>query len=246
MTPTRWPRYAPPLAVLSVLAGLWIGHTLEVLQLASGRVELSGGVFVSRSLSVSAFGGIHGYMLGAGAVLILLAAVFSFWLARLWGHLSRALGSTQRQLARLLRTGNAGDCQVEVARASSAPTRVLALWIPMALAQILLYLAQENIESTIQGYPLPGFSVLTGDRWAAGFIQAGVALFLTLAILAATWPIRRKARTLGAFQKILVARCRALFRSEIAASPRLTSERITSLSDILGTHLWQRPPPRTA
>jgi len=126
------------------------------------------------------------------------------------------------------------------------PARLLSLWLPITVAQILLYVLQENIESAAAGRSLPGITVLFGVHWAAPLIHAAVALLLSALILLATWKIHGKANVLARIVRVHNALRQWLSRAPSELSPTRFCDLVTGLPERLGTAIWQRPPPVAA
>lgn len=231
-------RFAPPLLVLATLVGLWVSHTLEIWQLTSSGVQLSGPV------SLSPFGGVHNYMVAVGVFLLLLSAVGGGLLWRMWGRLSRRFETAKYRFRRLLRTGDASPASDHCDVVPSAQARLLSLWIPITTAQILLYVIQENIESAAVGRSLPWFGVLVGVHWAAPFIHAAVALALSSGIILATRPIASKVSEIAVVERAFSALASRLRRvAPKALVARAARQWLPLLAERLGADLWQRPPP---
>jgi len=236
----HWPRYAAPLWVMTALCGLWVAHTLEIEQL------LAAGALNPGSASLSPFGGVHRYMAGVGVALLVVATLGGLRLWRTWWALCRRLEVTRQHFHRLLRGGAAPEHADAPDAMPSAPARLVSLWLPLAVAQIILYVVQENIERAAVGRPLPGLGVLLGVHWAAVPMHLGVSLLLAFAVLVAAWPMRRKAEAIVTAQRALRTRLRWLFRAKPMAATADWAQHVPSLRDLLGTHLWHRPPPVAA
>ncbi len=155
-----------PAAVLVAFIGLWTGHTLEYLR-----------VWGTEGLSNP----LHAYMLPVAGVLAALSMVFAVRAWRAWQALNRRLDRAVTGLRRIWR-GRAAELPLEPAASASQVTRLVAIWLPLAAAQIALYLIQENFEALAQGQPAPGWGAVTGIHWAAPFVHIYVALLLACGV----------------------------------------------------------------
>jgi hypothetical protein len=208
--------------VLLAFIGTWIGHTVEYL-----RVEGSTGL-VRTMLSP-----VHLYMLPLGVTLLVLALVGGMsWLNSL-----NVLAGRLRQLRRAVTRGRRlAPRQLEPASAD----HLCSLWLVLGLAQLALYLLQENLESLPGGLRAPGLGVALGQHWAAGPIQLVVAC--ALAGLAVPL-IRRRVRlewAVGGHERLMArmwGRRVVLAPSVPSAPPPLTPHQRW------GSQRWQRPPP---
>ena len=140
--PQRQIRVAASGGVLLALLGLFIGHTLEYL-----RVWGAAGVVASMTNPV------HAYMLPVGGVLVVLSAVFALRLRRAWRALNHRLDNAVASLHRIWRGGS--EAAAEQRPRSSPGARLVAIWLPLAAAQIVLYLVQENVEAVASSVPRP-------------------------------------------------------------------------------------------
>jgi hypothetical protein len=226
--PQRHFRVAASGGVVLALAGLFIGHTLEYL-----RVWGTAGVVASMTNPV------HAYMLPVGGVLVVLSAVFALRLARAWRTLNDRLDSAAASMRSIWR----GRSQTAVAaRPPSTPgARLIAIWLPLAAAQIALYLVQENVEAVASSRPAPGLGAITGIHWAAPLVHLYVALLLACAV--------RICQVLFHRREVVVERVEALLRAMVrrrqAVAPRIAQAFARSVSPLerVGRHLWRRPPP---
>jgi hypothetical protein len=226
--PQRQIRVAASGSVLLALVGLFIGHTLEYL-----RVWGAAGVVASLTNPV------HAYMLPVGGVLALLSAVFAFRLSRAWRTLNDRLDSAAASLRRIWR--GRSEVTVEPRPRSTPGTRLVAIWLPLAAAQIALYLVQENVEAVASSHPAPGLAAITGIHWAAPFVHLYVALLLACVVRICQVLLHRR--------EVIVERVEALLRSMVrrrhTVAPRIDRARTRSVSPLerVGRHLWRRPPP---
>jgi HAMP domain-containing protein len=231
-------RLAVTAVAVTALFGEWIGHGISYYRVAGVA-----------GLEASLGGGVHDYMLPLAAALLAAAAFGAAGLVRAWLTLGRRLDSSARLLARLRR----GD----LSAAPSPPDRhgrdapppasmpsplagVLALALPLATLQCAVYLVQENLERALRGIPAGGFGPLLDGGGAAMWIQAAVALALATVLTAALLLIRRRS---GAVQR-LERLAQAFWQRSRSTSPSTRPRRhVTATQLLLGSALWQRPPP---
>jgi hypothetical protein len=211
------------------LAGLFIAHTLEYL-----RVWGSAGVVWSMTNPV------HAYMLPVAGALLVLSAIFAFRLARAWHVLNERLDRAAAGVRRIWR-GRAEEVSSAQATPPTAGTRLVAIWLPLAAAQIALYLIQENVEALARAQPPPGLGAITGTHWAAPLVHLYVSLLLACVVRICQILFRRR--------EAVVERLEALLRA-IVRRRRTTAVvtfgpigRIVAPLERLGRHLWRRPPP---
>jgi hypothetical protein len=225
----RQTRVAASGGVLLALLGLLIGHTVEYL-----RVWGPAGIVASMTNPV------HAYMLPVAGALVVLGAVFAFRLARAWQALNDRLDRAAAGVRRIWR-GRADDVAGARAPRSTPGTRLAAIWLPLAAAQIALYLVQENLEAVARSQPAPGLGAISGIHWAAPFVHIYVSLLLACVV--------RICQVLFHRREVAVERVEALLRA-IARRRRTTPvvvirpvARAVPPLDRLGRHLWRRPPP---
>ncbi len=226
----RHVRAAAAGGVLLAFIGLWIGHTLEYLR-----------VWGTAGLVASITNPVHAYMLPLAAVLALLTALCGIRLCGAWRSLSDRLDKASLGLRRIWR-GQTPEIPAAVPRSSSPGARLVAIWLPLAAAQIVLYLIQENVEAIAAGQQAPGWSAITGVHWAAPLVQLYVALLLACGV--------RIFQVLRHRRAVVVERVEALLRafvrrrlSWLAADAATPVYRSFSPLDRLGLHIWRRPPP---
>ena len=229
MKPDRRARVAASGAVLLALVGLFLGHTLEYL-----RVWGSAGVVGSITNPV------HAYMLPVAGVLVVLSALLALRLARAWQALNDRLDRASAGVRRMWR-GQADAVTVEPAPRSSPAARLTALWLPLAAAQIVLYVLQENVEALARGQAAPGWGAITGIHWAAPFVHLYVALLLACGVRICQILFRRREAIVEQAEALLRAIVRR--REHPAAGTGLPATQHISPLDLLGRHLWRRPPP---
>jgi len=228
--PHRQTRLAASGGVLLALVGLFIGHTLEYL-----RVWGSGGIVESMTNPV------HAYMLPVAGVLVALSAVFAFHLARAWQTLNDRLERAAAGIRRLWRGRPAAASGVPAQPRAARGTRLVALWLPLAAAQIALYLAQENIEALARSQPAPGLGTVTGIHWAAPIVHLYVSLLLACLVRICQILLHRREVAVERLEALL----RAIARRRRTATVVLSrpAGRESSPLDRLGRHHLRRPPP---
>jgi hypothetical protein len=217
-------------SVLLAFVGLWIGHTLEYL-----RVWGPAGVVDSMSNPV------HAYMLPLAAVLVALSACFGLRLWNAWQALNERLDRAAVGLRRVWR-GQAVAAPESVAPLSSPVARLAAIWLPLAAAQIVLYLIQENVEAIARAQPAPGLGAITGIHWAAPLVHCYVALLLACGTRICQVLLHRRARVVEQAEALLRVIVRRGRRAPAPASCVAAIRGVSPL-DQLGRHLWRRPPP---
>jgi hypothetical protein len=220
---------AAGLAVLAVL-GAWLGHGLEAFRLqgASG-------------LALAVGGRVHLYMLPAGAAVAVSATLLAVWCWRLWRDLGRRLTHARGLLRRSWRGGRAEVPAPEVGHHGARTPSFRRLWLVLAAAQVVLYVVQENLETTIGGRSAPGLDVLGGVHRPVVLVHLGVALVLAGVVALVCRLLDRRHR--------LAVGCERLVRALLLLRGRRVAERRAGLlwlrppHDRLGAQLWCRPPP---
>jgi hypothetical protein len=228
--PRRLAASAAGAAVLAALAGSWLGHTLEYLRVDGGA-----------GLGGSLVAGAHAYMLPAGAMLALAAALAGARCWRGWLALGRRLDGAREALRRIARGERVDPSTPPAAVALSAPAGLFALWLPLAAAQVTLYLAQENLETLLAGGPAAGLSPVIGVHWAASAVQLGVALLLACGLLGAGRLLHDRARSVERCERLV----RALWERLVHGPRQPRGARRTAPTPVerFGRQLWSRPPP---
>jgi hypothetical protein len=217
--------------VVLALVGSWLGHTLEYL-----RVD--GGAGMERAL----LAGVHAYMLPAGILLALAAALAGVRCRHAWLVLGRRLDRARAALRGLARGERVVPSTLAPAATEvSAPAGLLALWLPLGAAQVAIYLVQENLEAVLAGAPGPGIGPVTGVHWAAAALQLGVALVLAAGLLAVGRLLRRRARTIERVERLLRLLWDRLLHGR--RSPRGARAWRRAPVERFGHQLWSRPPP---
>jgi hypothetical protein len=124
------------------------------------------------------------------------------------------------------------------------PARIAALAAPIGAVQCAVYLVQENLERALHGMAAPGAAPLLDGFGAAAWIQGAVALLLATVLVAC----QRLLRSRDAAAELCERLCRTLWehalRSISSAVP--AARHVTAAQLLLGSALWQRPPPRLA
>jgi hypothetical protein len=216
-------------SVLLAFIGLWIGHTLEYLRVWGGDGLVS-----------SMTNPVHAYMLPLAGALVALSALFAL---RLW-HAWQALDIRLQQAAvRLRRVWRSVEPVADTARRRTSPgARLVAIWMPLAAAQIVLYVIQENIEAIAGTKPAPGLGVITGIHWAAPLVHLYVALLLACGTRICQLLLHRRAIVVERIEAFVHA---AIRRRRAVPSPVAVAHEVSAISlfDRLGRDLWRRPPP---
>ena len=216
--------------VLLALVGSWLGHTLEYL-----RVD--GGPGMERAL----LAGVHAYMLPAGVLLALAAALAGVRCRRAWLVLGRRLDRARAALRGLPRGERVAPTAPGPATAVSVPAGLLALWLPLGAAQVALYLVQENLEAVLGGAPAPWIGPVAGVHGGAPALQFAVALVLAALVLAVGRLLHRRHRTVERVERLLCLLWERLHRGGRAPG-RARAWRPTPV-ERFGHQLWSRPPP---
>lgn len=220
-------------SVLLAFVGVWLGHTVEYVRvwgLAGIRAEL--------------VGSLHLYMLPVAAVLLLLTALLGARLWRVWAALGHRLDVARAALAgawRGQRPVPPPRSRVVVVAAPSRLGGVVALWLPLAVAQVALYLLQENLEAVVAGAPAPGWGAVSGVHWAASLVHGTVALLLATLVVALGRRLHQRADTVARIENAV--RSLWLRVGRVAGGCRPDTAWRPSLVDRLGAQLWSRPPP---
>ncbi len=182
---------------------------------------------------------VHAYMLPLAAVLLLLGAAWAVRLVTTWRGLQDRLDHAAAALHSIWRGAPAVASRAP--GRSSPVTRLAAIWLPLFVAQIVLYLVQENIEAIARAQPAPGLGAITGIHWAAPIVHAYVALILACAVRIGQVLLHRRT--------VVVERVEALLRVLVKRTRRITAgialpvTRVAWPLDEVGCHLWRRPPP---
>lgn len=213
-----------PLIVLLAFTGTWLGHTLEYL-----RVQGSAG------LARTMIAPVHLYMLPLGGCLSVLALVVGMsWLRSLG-----ALAGRLQQLRQAMRQGRRVAASPTQLRPGPAE-RLCSLWLVLGLAQLALYLLQENIESVAGGRPAPGLGAVLGQHWAAAPIQLLVACALAgLAVPLICRRVRLQ-RAVGCHERLVF---RLWGRRPLQAPSVPVEPPQFTPHQLWGAQRWQRPPP---
>lgn len=224
--------------VLAVLCGTWLGHAAEYLR-----------VHPEVGLTTAVTGPVHGYLLPVGLGLATAAAIGAAMLWRLWEGLGRRLDALGAAVSAMLRgrrprPGMAAASGLRGTPPSGATTagRLMALWLLLGVAQLVLYVAQENLEAHRAGVPMPGIGALLGVHWAASLIHLEIALLVAALLLYV-------ARRFGARIAALVRRAAWVrfllggFDAPARTTPSAEPPPSRRPRWLVGA-LWRRPPPR--
>ncbi len=222
-------RFAASGAVLLAFVGVFIGHTLEYL-----RVWGPAGVVASMTNPV------HAYMLPVAGVLVVFGAVFALRLARAWRGLNQRLDSAVAGMRSIWR--GRSDAAVAAQSSSTPGTRLIAIWLPLAAAQIALYVVQENVEAIASSRPAPGLGAISGIHWAAPLVHLYVALLLACAVRISQVLFHRREVAVERVEALLSA----MVRRRQTVAPRIGQAfaRTATPLERVGRHLWRRPPPQ--
>ena len=223
---------AAGLAVVAVL-GAWLGHGLEAL-----RLQGPAGFVASVS------GPIHLYMLPAAAGCAVSATVLAVWCWRLWRDLGRRLTRARWLLRRSWRGAAAELAAPDVRHHGARVPPFRLLWPALALAQLAIYVVQENLETTIAGRSAPGFGVLGGVHRPVALVHLGVALVLAVLVALVCRLLERRHRLAVGCERLV--RVLLLLRGRRVAARRGGLLWLRPPHDRLGAQLWCRPPPLAA
>ena len=231
-------RLAVTAAVLAVLAGEWIGHSLSYFRVA-GVAGLQAGLS----------GGLHEYMVPLGVALLVGGAAGAAIWVRSWVALGRRLDRAAEVMARLRwRHPVERPSDRHLAGAPGTPasppsfvSRVLALALPMALLQCSLFAVQENLERAVHGIAGGGVAPLLDGHGAGAAIQAGVALALATVLVAAVRLLRARSAAAALCERIVRVLWQRALRSTSSAPPGRSD--VIPAQLLLRTTLWGRPPP---
>jgi len=227
--PHRHSRIAASGGVLLAFIGMWIGHTLEYLR-----------VLGSAGLLQSLVSPVHVYMLPVAGVLAALSALFGLRVWRAWHALNDRLDRAVAGLRRSWRGRPDAATPAHVRRSSPGAT-LIAVWLPLAAAQIALYIVQENVEAIARAQPAPGWGAITGVHWAAPLVHLYVALLLACGV--------RICKLLLRGREAVVERVECLWRAAARRTaremPRVAPPplQVHAASQRPGRHRWRRPPP---
>lgn len=190
--------------VVLAMAGTWLGHGVEYGLVAGWH-----------GVALGLWGPLHSYMLPAA--LLLSAAAFALAVR----VVAAAHAARQRadRLWRVLRRGVGYEPEPPMAQKGSEP-HPFVLVVAVAIAQVVLYLLQENVEATLQGAPAPGLGAVTGVHWTAPIVQLVFAAWLTLGWLVCHRLLRRRERAVETLAAVLLAIARHRGRPENRPLPR--------------------------
>ncbi len=215
------------------LAGEWAGH--------AATWYLTGGATPGQALS----GASHTY-LGPVGVLIAALGVGVSWLV--WRGLHRLV-----EAARSFESAVRRVWRVDPGRRSSrvelpvepgyeiGDVRFSRVWAALAAVQLVVYLVQENVESSAAGRGLPGLHVLTAHHGSALAIHAAIALLgaALAAEVADRWLLRSNAVALA----VSVYRALTWRRSNEPSDPPAAVPAAATPLVLVGRSILSRPPP---
>ena len=239
----RWRTVLAGAVVLAVLCATWLAHAAEYLR-----------VHPEVGLTTAVTGPVHGYLLGVGACLTLLAALGGAALWRLWERMGRridALAGAARALFRG-RPGRLDGDALAVSRAQRAAVgaatpgaswaaRLVSLWLLLTCVQLLLYIAQENLEASRVHAPMPGLGAVVGVHWVAPVIHLDIAFLVASALVLIARRLAGRSARIDHLVALVIALLAAFDAPVSDPAPVSTAAR-GSLRWLRGP-LWRRPPP---
>lgn len=211
----------PTCFLIAGLLGAWLAHSIEYFRVWGASVFPGA---VSRSA--------HVYMGPTGILLVVVALLGVRACFGLAVRLERRLVELRRAL-----TGSADSVPVEQVRTGldftwSTLLGVLWLW------QLVLYLAQENLEAHALGRPLPWLGAIGGIHALAPAVHLAVACVVTVTL----WLLRRRITHLAAEVR-RVSRMLAVRRRRVMTTAWRRTTRSWTPIERWGVQLWGRPPP---
>jgi hypothetical protein len=177
-------RLGPAVFTLTALTGTWLAHGIEYTK-SAGLGGLGSGLS----------GPLHGYMIPAGATLLLVSLLLGGSVHATLRVYRVRMAAARKRVALALR-GHAVDPVASHAAALDGALSGPALWAALTASQIVLYVIQENVEAADAGVAVPGFGAIAGVHWTAPFIHAAVAAALTLTTVALRRMVRARTATL--------------------------------------------------
>jgi hypothetical protein len=214
------------LFVLLAFTGTWLGHTLEYLR-------VNGVSGLGRAMSAS----VHPYMLPLGAALLIVALLGGM----AWLRAVTALASRLERLRDALRRGERLEDRSERVALCGPGASMCSLWLLLGVAQLGLYLVQENIEFRLAGIAVPGVGALLGPHWGAAPVHLAVAWALAgLAVVLLSHRLRLE-EAVGCHERVLAR----LWGDRVGPVPALPAwPSALTPHQRWGSQRWQRPPPR--
>ena len=222
--PSKYRRADAALLVLLALVGTWIGHNAVYL-------VASGGGIVSQLTSP-----MHAYMIPAGAALFGIAVLGGVAWASAMNRLRERLATLQRVLRR------PGQIAPPGTRAVTRTVDIVSVWLTLTAIQLVLYIAQENLEARAAHVPLRGFAVVLGAHWAAVPVHALLALALAALAVGGRRRTVRLERAVRALGRLVDRIARRRADAGFAPSPGDSALSLTP-HQRWGSCRWQRPPP---
>lgn len=221
---------------IAALAGEWLGHTIAYYR-SAGIPGLRAGLA----------GGVHGYMLPLALALLIVAGAGAAGFTRAWLGLGRRLDRAAATVRRLSAGGRGPSAPPEVTATPQTPlsstwSRLVALALPLGLAQCALYVVQENLERIVHGFAGRGTAPLTDSFGAAAWIQLATAALLAVLLFAAAALLHSRHRAVAEIER----RARALWLRvwrRPAVGPSRSAAHVVPCRLLFGCALWQRPPP---
>ena len=239
----RWRTVLAGAVVLAVLCATWLAHAVEYLR-----------VHPEVGLTTAVTGPVHGYLLGVGACLTLLAALGGAALWRLWERMGRRIDALAGA-ARALFRGRPGRLDGDVlagprarrADGSATPgaswaARLVSLWLLLTVVQLLLYIAQENLEASRVHAPMPGVGAVLGVHWVAPVIHLDIAFLVASALVLVARRLSSRSTLINHLVALVVALLAAF--DTPASDPAPVSTAAPVRPRWLRGPLWRRPPPR--
>jgi hypothetical protein len=107
-----------------------------------------------------------------------------------------------------------------------------------------VYVVQENLERAVDGLPAAGLAPVLDGYGAAAWIQVVVALALAALLSAALSLLHARHSVVARGERLARALWQRLQRTS-APAPRPRRWHVVASQLLLGSALWQRPPPNS-